>query len=317
LKELIGKYKSPKVSVAFEVSVRGGKVALIVPGQPAYPLNPKTAKDEYALGGLPDEFSFAIHRDASGKVCGALLRQPPAQGDLELSCEQTGFVPPMPVEDLMAKVVEAQGGEANLRRHQSMEMKTASTVETQGITIEGIEYARGPNAEASLQKMYAGKKLIGTIRSYYDGKEGGTEPSFGTPVAATDETLADISIASVIFPELNRKSLFKSIAITGKEKIGDEEAFVVEMKPDKGHAVTDYISTKSYRVLRRTAYPGPTVENFDDFRSVDGVFIPFRRTGVASGLGDTVTTVTSVKFDVKVPDTVFRAKNALAKDRAK
>ena len=39
---------------AVEVSVRDGKVALIVPGQPAYPLNPKSAKDEYSLGGLPD-----------------------------------------------------------------------------------------------------------------------------------------------------------------------------------------------------------------------------------------------------------------------
>jgi CubicO group peptidase (beta-lactamase class C family) len=314
LKELVGKYRSSKVPVTFEVSVRSGKVALIVPGQPAYPLNPKPAKDEYSLGGLPDTFSFSIHRDATGKVSGALLRQPPAQGDLELACESTAFVPPMPVEELMKKVVEAQGGEAKLRRHQSLVVKTTSTIETQGLTVNAVEYSRSPNISANVQKMYAGKKLIGTIRSYFDGKEGGNEPSFGVTVKASGETLNDVTIASSVYPELNWKTLFTSVAISGKDKVGEEEVLVVEMTPEKGHPVTDYISTKTYRVLRRKAYPGPVVESYDDFRNIDGVLIPYRRTGVAPGLGDAVTMVTSVQFDAKMPDALFHAKNPPARE---
>jgi len=308
LKDLLGKYRSSKLPAPFEISVRSGKVALIVPGQPAYPLNPKPAKDEYSLGSLPDTFSLAIHRDAAGKITGALLRQPPAQGDLELEHELTAFVPPMPVEDLMRRVVDAQGGEANLKRHKSLVLKTSSTIESQGITVQSVEYVRGPNSNESIQKMYAAGKQIATIRSYFDGKEGLTEPSFGQPSAVSGETLSDIAVSSFLFPELNWKTLFKSVAITGKDKVGDEEALVVEMTPEKGHPITDYISTKSFRVLRRKAYPGPGIETYEDFRTIDGVLVPFRRTGAVPGLGDAVTTVTSIKYDVKIPDSAFHAK---------
>ena len=75
--------------------------------------------------------------------------------------------------------------------------------------------------------------------------------------------------------------------------------------------MTDYVSSKTCRVLRRRAYPGPVVETYEDFRTVDGVLIPFRRTGIVSGLGDTVTLVTPVKFDAKIPDAMFQSHKSL------
>ena len=208
-------------------------------------------------------FVFIVHRDLAGKVTGALLKQPPAQGDLEVKCETASFVPPMGVDALMEKVIEAQGGEANLKRHKSITLKELTLVNLQGLKVELTEYARLPNAEASQQTMYAGKKKIGSIRSFFDGAEGGSESTFSPATTLHGESLVHAKISSTMYPELNWKSLFKSVAITGKDKVGDEEVYVVEMKPEKGHSLTDYVSVKTFRVLRRKAGAAAQAETYD------------------------------------------------------
>ncbi len=316
LKDLLGEYRSDKLPTPYHMAVRDGKVAMIVPGQPAYPLVAKAAKDEYALSGLPDAFALVIHRDAMGKVTGALLKQPPAQGDFELTCGSTAFVPPMASDELMQKVIDAQGGEANLRRHKNLLLKATARIESQGITLKSLVYARTPNAESNVLILFAGRTKIGTLRSYFDGKEGGSESDIAPSAALTGDTLNDVALGSTLFPELNWKTLFKTVAITGKEKVGDEEVYVVDMKPEKGGTMTDYVSIKTFRVLRRKIPPGAQSESYSDFRMVDGVLIPFVRTGVLPGLGETVTTITEAKFDARLPDSVFQATKKSGSDTA-
>jgi hypothetical protein len=50
----------------------------------------------------------------------------------------------------------------------------------------------------------------------------------------------------------------------------------------------------------------PISETFSDYRPVDGVMVPFRRVRAIPEMGDTILTVKSVKFDVRVADAVFR-----------
>jgi len=306
LKELIGTYRSSKLPVPLQVSVRAGKVALIVPGQPAYPLNPKAAKDEFSLGGLSSDFAFNLKRDAAGKIVGALLKQPTAQGDMDLVCELTAFVPPMPIDTLMDRVIEAMGGAANLQRHKSLTVKFEAKVESQGLVLKGTEIQKSPNMNATSQTMYAGKKAIAVIKSYFDGNEGHVESSIGGAVKMSADTAADARVSSALFPELNWRTLFKTVSITGKDKIGEEEVYTVEMTPAKGHATIDYVSAKTFRILGRKSGLQTQKEVFSDFRTVDGVLIPYVRKGQEAGLGESVTTLLDVKFDAKIPDSRFK-----------
>jgi hypothetical protein len=47
-------------------------------------------------------------------------------------------------------------------------------------------------------------------------------------------------------------------------------------------------------------------EWFSDYRAVDGVMLPFRREQSAPDIGTVVFRVYEIRFDVVVPDSVFR-----------
>lgn len=74
-----------------------------------------------------------------------------------------------------------------------------------------------------------------------------------------------------------------------------------------GMPVTDYVSTKSFLVLRRET-PNGVAESYGDFRTVDGTVLPFRIEMRVPGLGNIVYGVKDIKFDVAVADSVFRAR---------
>ena len=96
-------------------------------------------------------------------------------------------------------------------------------------------------------------------------------------------------------------------------KVGDEDAYVVERRSEKGTPITDYVSTKSFLVLKRDSLivsdtlslELPLTQTFSDYRNVNGVVIPFQTTANTLTNGDVVLRVVDVKFDVDIPDTVF------------
>lgn len=104
-------------------------------------------------------------------------------------------------------------------------------------------------------------------------------------------------------------------------KVGDEDAYVLEKRSEKGTPVTDYISTKTFLVLRRDSVIAsetsgvelPQTESFSNYRKVDGVMVAFKAVANNIANGDVVIRLKEVKFDVEVPDSVFRKPAVAAK----
>jgi len=311
LKELIGSYDDEKGKGTIEIAVRDGKVSLVVPGQAPYALAEKE-KDTFATGALPDTYRLFVKRDAAGKVSGLTMRQPEGEFAFKRAAE---FVAPVSVDELMAKVVAAAGGEAALRKHKTMVSTLDIDFENQGVTGEGTISARAPNAQATSVTLYALGKKIGTSREYFDGTAGADETSFTPIEVKAGKQLVAAKISSDFYTPLNWKTLFKTVALKKMSKVNDEDVYVVVKTPENGNPVTDYISTKSFLVLRRdsiissntTGVELPVTEHFGDYRPVDGVMVPFKSTTNHMGMGDIVVRTKEVKFDVAVPDAVFRS----------
>ncbi|HEX8396489.1 MAG TPA: serine hydrolase, partial [Pyrinomonadaceae bacterium] len=126
-KELVGSYESEQqAGLTVEVLEKDGKVWLSVPRQQPYELREK-AKDVYATPPLPDDFAVRAIRDASGKLIGIALMQPNAEVPLKRvekgAAKTAANVPAMSVDELMSKVVDALGGEANWRKLNSRVVK--------------------------------------------------------------------------------------------------------------------------------------------------------------------------------------------------
>ncbi|HEX8719081.1 MAG TPA: serine hydrolase [Pyrinomonadaceae bacterium] len=312
LKEVVGSYEPEKEGPAVAVESREGKVFLVVPGQPAYPLVERS-KDVLGSTALPEAYSILVRRDEAGRVSGITLRQPGAETAFKRAAE---FKAPMSVEELMARAVEAQGGEAALRRHKTLRVLADVDLLHQGVSGEAVVYARAPNAYAQEVQLAALGKKIGSFREFFDGAQGGDEGSFFPFNPKTGKELDEARVAADFYAPLNWKSLFKTAEIKRTAKVGDEDAYVVVLTPEKGSPVTQYISAKSFLLLRQDSVSTsdtislPVTEVYSDYRPVDGVMVAFRRVSNSVAMGDTVLKVREAAFDVPVPDDAFRPKTA-------
>jgi CubicO group peptidase (beta-lactamase class C family) len=310
--ELIGSYADAAGKSTVEVANLAGKVSLVVPGQPPYALVEK-AKDVFSLAGLPEAFEVTVRRAGDGKASGFTIKQP--QGNFEFT-RVAEAKPEITVEDLMARVARAAGGEQAIRKHISLVTQIEIDLVHQGVTGTGTTWAKAPGMSASETTLTALGKKLGTIRSFFDGAAGGEQVSFAAGETYAGKRLEDVRIASDFYEVLNWKTLYKEVKIKGKQKLGDEEVYVVVKTPERGNPVTDYYSTNSFFLVRRdtihwseTMNQGiPATTTYSDFRNIDGIIVPFRIVSNTAANGDVVTRIKTARFDVAVPDAVFRAK---------
>jgi CubicO group peptidase (beta-lactamase class C family) len=316
----VGKYRLAAAGVNFDVTLKDDKLVLTVPGQPAYTLQNIGGRRYKFADPAPPGF-FATFRPAKDKPAQTelLLEQP--QGNVVLEKLVAGDAPaasaqsaPITIDDLLTKMIAAYGGEENLRKHKSSLATVEVDLENQGVMAKGTISARAPNQSASEMTFTALGKKLGTMNSYFDGTGGGEIVSFAPPETYSGKRLEDIKAGSDFYDVLNWKKNYQTITFKRMGKVGDEEVYVIERKNEKGTPVTDYISTKSFLVLRRDSFVAnetanielPQTEKFSDYRNVDGVMVPFKVVSNNIANGDIVLRIVDLKFDVDVPETVFR-----------
>lgn len=311
MRALVGRYETKGGEGKVEVAEVAGKVSLVVAGQPPYALIPRE-KDLFTAAGLPDGYAVQANRDAAGKVTGITLRQP--QGNFEFA-RADAFKAPMTVDELMAKVVAAVGGEAALRRHTSLRETFTLDLEHQGVTGKGTISQRAPNLYRQELQLSALGKEIATASEIFDGTRGVDTTSFTPVEELSGAALANRRIGADFHQPLNWRTLFKTVEITGTKKVGDEESYVVKKTPAEGHPITDYVSTTTFRVLRRDSVAAsstsdialPVTETFSDFRTVESVLLPFKTVTTHPTMGTITLNITDARFNVPVADNLFRA----------
>jgi CubicO group peptidase (beta-lactamase class C family) len=322
----VGTYHLAAANINFEVAMKDDKLTLTVPGQPTYPLQ-NIGGRRYKLADPAPAGFFATFRPVKDKPSETELFIEQPQGNIVLpkataskpdgATAGTNGAPAgnslISTDELIARMIAALGGEENLRKHKSSVTQIEVDLENQGVQAKGSISARAPNLVASNTTFTAIGKTIGAQIGFFDGNVGGEVMSFGPPETYSGKRLEDIRAGSDFYDVLNWKTNYKTITVKKIAKVGDEDVYVVERRSEKGTPVTDYVSTKSFLVLKRdslivsetTGIELPQTQTFSDYRNVDGVMIPFKSTSSNIANGDIVIRVIDVKFNVDVPDSVF------------
>lgn len=311
LKELIGSYRPESGALTIEIKDVGGKIAVVVPGQQPYFVAEK-AKDVYSLKPLPDEFSLKVKRGADGKVNEIILAQPQGEPSFK-RVDPATEKPKISLDELSAKVIAATGGETNIRNVKSRVATMELDMVNQGVQGTATSYATAPNRSATETTMTALGKVIAKSYEYFDGTSGEESVTFAPTEKYTGKKLEDYRINSDFYGVLNWKSNYKSVEVKGIEKVGDEECWAVEFTPEKGTMFTEYYSTKSFLLIRRRGVVTSSTSEqtlpysitYSDYRDVDGVMIPFRMVNSNPSMGETITTIKTVKQNVPVDSKVF------------
>jgi CubicO group peptidase (beta-lactamase class C family) len=309
LQDLIGFYEEAQSKRALEIAFREGNVSLLIPGQQVFPLVEKE-KNKVISTVLPDTYWIGVNRDEGGHVTSLVFNQPEGKFTFNRVAEARSLIS---TDELLAKMIAAYGGEENLRKHKTSLTTIEVDLENQGVLAEGSVSSKAPNMQATSMKLTALGKEIGSIVTYFNGAAGGQTASFAPEETFSGKRLTDVKVASDFYDVLNWKQNFKTITVKRIAKVGDEDAYVVEKAPENGHPMTDYISTKSFLLLRRESVIAsetsnvelPQTELFSDYRKVDGVMIAFKTVSNNVAYGDIVTRVKDVQFNVDLPDSIF------------
>ncbi len=322
----VGTYRLAEANINFEVAMKDDKLTITVPGQPTYPLQ-NVGGRRYKLAPPAPEGFFATFRPVKDKPAETELFIEQPQGNLalpkvaaekpaEAAAATNGAAAEsslISTDELIAKMIAALGGEENLRKHKSSVTQVDVDMESQGVQAKGTLSARAPNLTASEMTFTALGKKIATQISFFDGTGGGEVSSFGSPETYSGKRLEDIRAGSDFYDVLNWKKNYKTITVKKIAKVGEEDAYVVERTNEKGTPITDYISTKSFLVLKRDSLivsetvgiELPLTQTFSDYRNVGGVMVPFKISASNIANGDVVLRVVDIKFDVDIPDSVF------------
>jgi len=315
--ELVGKYQTPGAKMTVEIKDDAGKVTLNVTGQQPYELKERS-KDVFSALPLPDTYSLKVRRDASGKLEGLIMVQPEGEFPLNYAgaADKGPEKPKISAEEVITKTIDALGGAEALKSATSRQVKFEIDFENQGVKGFGTSYAKVPNMTGTHTTLTAVGKEIATIDEYFDGTAGGEFFSFAPSDTYTGQRLEDARLQNDFYGYLNWKTGLKSAEVTGTEKVGDEEAYVVVAKYEKASDMTHYISTKTFLPLKVTTLVSsstssqktPISQMYSDYRMVDGVMTAFKTVSDNPGMGTVVTYVKEVKNNVTIPETVFKPK---------
>jgi hypothetical protein len=106
----------------------------------------------------------------------------------------------------------------------------------QGIKGTGEVYEKAPNKQAT-QITLTG---VGDFLEGYDGKVGWANDPFNGLRELAGVELADAKREADIRGDLNWKQHFTKAEVTGKEKVGESEAYVVKLTQAQGEPIVRY-----------------------------------------------------------------------------
>ncbi len=233
---------------------------------------------------------------------------------LVLGCAQVALA--QTADEVIARSVTAIGGRAALVKLKTRSMTGTITLSTPAGEITGsIEILdAAPNKsrsviKADLTALGAGPLVLD---QRFDGHTGYVLDSLQGNRDITGNQLDNLRNSAFPHSFLNYKEMGTAVRLSGKEKVGDREAYVVVFEPTSGSLVRQHIDAETYLPVQyavKVDVPqiGQQIEQtteFLDYREVDGVKMPFQLRATSSLQNYTIT-ITKVEHNVAIDDALF------------
>jgi len=254
---------------------------------------------------------FAGHREVTCFTChhgGTELSGIPPVAETDVEHDEGEQKPPaLPAAtQILDRYVQALGGSEALGKIDSRTITGKITSGGQPPVSVDV-YAKAPNKRASYVHMERGDSVTA-----FDGTAGWLGAPGRPPrmMSAPESESAAID-AEFRFPT-RTKELFKDLEVAPSEKIGGHDAVLVIGRTEGHPPVKMYFDAQSGLLLRLMRYVetplgrNPTQIDYDDYRDLDGIKVPYRWT-VARPNGRFTIQAETVKQNVAIDDTRFTA----------
>lgn len=305
--ELIGSYRSTDRKATME----------IVPYKDGLALNPGEAlrmlvhagSDLFRLEGRPETHRLQIKRAGAGQVMGFTLEEPKSKTEM-ISEGLAGAGDASRAREILARAAAAAGGAEALDRIASFTAIGRASAPTQGID--------GPMEERIVPGKRAVRVALGAFGKFLrygavsNERSGSWTWVDGERRESTGKALDAARLFAVPHPLYRWKERFDEVAALGETAVNGENAYVIELTARGLAPAKLYISAVSGLILRleTPVYLGDALitsnaEAFSDYRTMQGIRLPFTVSSTISGFGELVLSYDSVTLGAQIDPKVF------------
>lgn len=213
-------------------------------------------------------------------------------------------------EDIVAKMIEAQGGRAALENVKDMTLTGVIEIPSIGMTGSMTLYLKEPN------KVRMDMEFGGMVMSQaFDGENAwGVDPNTGSIIDLPQDQAKDLERMALgnealLYPEKHGITF----AYKGKETLEGKDYILLEQAYDDGHKETMYIDPETYLLYKvDTTAPNLTglqveTENFfSDYKKVDGMITWHTMRIVQEGAEAMMMTFSEVALNSDLEDSLFK-----------
>lgn len=239
--------------------------------------------------------------EAPGAAAAAAAPEPPPPP--ELTEEQK----------LVARYVEASGGEEAIRAHTSITAKGAFEIPAMGMSGEATEYSMAPDKTVAIINIPGfGENVTG-----YNGEIGWAEDPMQGPRLLDGEELAQAKREARFYAQLEYDELFPEQTAVGETEFNGQTVHQLDLVDGDGNESSQYFAADTGLLVgmetTQTSEMG-TVEvtiTMSDYKEFGGVLLPTSTNINLAAMGIEFTqTIESVTFD-DVDPSVFEPSDAI------
>jgi outer membrane lipoprotein-sorting protein len=218
-------------------------------------------------------------------------------------------------DEIVEKHLAALGGRAALGKLTSRAMAGTITIATPGGEFSGplAVWNQAPNKTRTLINLDLSGVGAGkiTIDQRFDGMTGYAIDTLQGNRDITGDQLEAMRNGFFPTPLLNYKQNGIGVELTGKEKVGEREAYLLVLKPKTGPTSKNYIDATTFMMIRQVVTldipPVGSFEqttDFSDEKEVDGVKVA-HKIASSSSLQNFTVTVSKVEHNGALDQTQF------------
>jgi outer membrane lipoprotein-sorting protein len=210
-------------------------------------------------------------------------------------------------DEVVDKYVNAIGGKEAYEKLSSRLSKGTFELPAMGASGSLEIHAKAPNKTISIIDIPG----FGVISRSYDGTTAWSQDPQTGIRELTGNELTIQKRGADFFQAVRMKELYPKREVKGKEKVGEREAYLVEMVPSEGGPVKMYFDTENgllTKIQLDAETPQGTMDfqtMLADYKEVDGVKLAYTIRQVAGAL-DFVIKIQEIKHNVPIDDEKFK-----------
>ncbi|HYX30034.1 MAG TPA: c-type cytochrome [Pyrinomonadaceae bacterium] len=264
--------------------------------------------------GNPTVSCYTCHRGSRSPVTAPTL---PLQLAVPIGVSSSAASPLPSVDEVLNKYLDAIGGKAAGDLITSCVVKgTTTTAIGQTVAYESEQLAPDKGRESFTLPSNTGRPCAGDSRCEYarviNGSQGWLKSGAGVQ-ELVGQQLDDQKLSFPLFGILRLRDQYASFRISGRDKIDDRDVYVISAVLSDNKVERLYFDVESGLLRRRVGYTRtligtiPQQTDFEDYREVQGVRLPFTITMafVDSGSLPIVRKFAEIKINVPVDASKF------------